>query len=465
MTDLTVDASCRRHLGIPAVGTCRRCDKAFCAACRVESIATESSYCSAECLDAVLRADHGQSITDEALLAGYRAPFRSGSITWLRAFADLNSGVAPLSILAVSLPLLLGGFQSGGPGLNGRLTVALIAVAVFGAAAVSIVISRSHTGHAGGPALLHALQRFVPWVLTWLLMLGVTIVGYLLLVVPGIYWSMRVFWADEFALVHRVSPFRALDESWQISRTQAGKTFALEFVLGFVLFGLVFAFGFTLAMLYVSVAPLLPEVRLRDAVFAGLGMHLLLLIYAFAHSIQVAMFYALRRMASTGATEGSGKRMPRLLQWSSVPAALVVAALIGMGALMETGNVPSDRVIAGADLPGRQYEALLREGIVGEGEKVEYFYSEGLWSVLEGGSILTDHRVIAYETGEDRQLHVYEVYLEDIGSVELVQQGDALSFSVYQVSTENEEYWLHLWLPHEYDDDKTFIRAVQERIN
>lgn len=464
MTDLTVDASCRRHLGVPAVGLCRRCDKAFCAACRVESIATESAYCSAECREAALRHDPGTGISDEALLAGYGAPFRTGGGTWLRAFRDLNAGIAPLSILAALLPVLLGGFQAGGPGLNGRLTVALLVVAVFGAAAVSVVISRSHTGSAGGPVLVQTLQRFVPWALTWLLMLGVTVVGYLLLVVPGIYWNMRVFWADEFALVHRVSPFRALDESWQISRKQVGKTFTLEFVLGFVFLALLFAFGFTLAMLYASVQPLLPEVRVRDAVFAGLGMHLLFLIYGFVHSIQVSMFYALRQMASAGTAAGSGKRMPRLLQWSSVPAALLVAALIGISALMETGNLPSDRVLAGADLPGRQYAALLREGILGEGEAIEYFYSEGLWSVLEGGSILTDRRVIAYETGEDQQLHVYELFIEDIVSVDLVQQGDSLSFSIYQVQTADSENWLHLWLPHEHDDDKTFIRAVQARI-
>lgn len=464
MTDLTVDATCRRHLGMPAVGVCRHCDKAFCAACRVESIATESAFCSAECREAALRHDDGTGTSDDVLLAGYRAPFRTGGATWLRAFRDLNAGIAPLSVLAALLPVLLGGFQAGGPGLNGRLTVALLVVAVFGAAAVSIVISRSHTGNAGGPVVLQALQRFVPWVLTWLLMLGVTVAGYVLLVVPGIYWNMRVFWADEFALVHRVSPFRALDESWQISRKQAGKTFALEFVLGFVLFALVFAFGFTLAMLYLSVRPLLPEVRIRDAVFAGLGMHLLFLVYGFVHSIQVSMFYALRQMASSSTAGGSGKRMPRLLQWTSVPAALLVAALIGIGALMETGDLPSDRVLAGDDLPGRQYEALLREGIVGEGEAIEYFYSEGLWSVLEGGSILTDRRVIAYETDEDEQLHVYELYLGDIVSVDLVQEGDSLSFSVYQVSTADEENWLHLWLPHEHEDDKTFIRAVQARI-
>lgn len=464
MTDLTIDASCRQHLGVPAAGKCRRCDNAFCAECRVESIATESSYCSAECRDAALRADREPGISDDALLAGYRAPFRTGSSTWLRAFGDLNAGIAPLSILTAFLPVLFGGFQSGGPGLNGRLTVALVAVVVFGAAAVSIVISRTHTGHAAGPVLLQALQRVVPWMLTWLLMLGITIIGYLLLIVPGIYWSMRVFWADEFALVHRVSPFMALDESWQISRKHAGKTFALEFVLGFVLLALILGFGFTLAMLYGSVQPLFPQAQIRDGIFAGAGMHLLLLIYAFVHSIQVSMFYALRQMASAGAAEGGGKRMPRLLQWSSVPAALLVAALIGMSALTETGNLPSDRVLAGADLPGRQYEALLRAGIVSEGELIEYFYSEGLWSVLEGGSILTDRRVIAYETDEDKQLQVYGLFLEDIESVDLVQQGDALTFSIYQVSTLDDENWLHLWLPHEYNDDRTFVRAVRARI-
>ena len=39
---------------------------------------------------------------------------------------------------------------------------------------------------------------------------GTGLVGFLLLIVPGIVLSVRLFWADEFALVHSASPLAAL---------------------------------------------------------------------------------------------------------------------------------------------------------------------------------------------------------------------------------------------------------------
>ena len=464
MTDLVIDATCRRHLGVAAVGNCAHCGKPFCTECRFESITTESDYCSADCRDVALQTSLNASTSEEALLAGYQAPIRTGAGTWVQAFGSLNVTILPLSVLAALLAAIPGWSLPTGSGPAGKHVLALIVLAVFGAASVSIVLSGAHTGQSHGPALLQAAKRFVPWLLTWLLMLGMTIVGYVLLIVPGIYWNMRVFWADEFALVHRTSPFQALDESWKISRDQAGKTFALEFVLGFVLVALLSAFGFTLVTLYAAAEPAIPFAQIGNSIFFGMGLHLFLLIYAFVHAIHVSLFYALRQMASRSIGAKSGKHMPRLLQWASVPAAAVFAALAGLTVLMETGDVPSDRVLAGADVPAQQYEALLAEGIIAGGEKVEYFYSEGLWSVLEGGSILTDRRVIAYESGEDEQIQIYEIYLEDIAAVDLVQQGDTLSFSVYEVRTADDEYWLHLWLPAEYDDDKRFVRAVQAKI-
>ena len=59
---------------------------------------------------------------------------------------------------------------------------------------------------------------------------------------------------------------------------------------------------------------------------------------------------------------------------------------------------------------------------------------------------------------------MYHIYVEDIGSVDLVQQGDAMNYSVYKIITYDGERWLELLLPHEYGDDKRFITAVEAKI-
>ena len=148
---------------------------------------------------------------------------------------------------------------------------------------------------------------------------------------------------------------------------------------------------------------------------------------------------------------------------SMVGFVLVAGMIFGM--LMDAGIVPSERVLAGSDIPADQIEVLLTEGIVNEGEVIEYFYSEGLISVREGGSILTDQRIIAYEENENDELDIFEIRNEDVVSVELVQQGDTLNYSIYTVSTGNDDEWVDLWLPHENGDAERFVAAVKSNMS
>ncbi len=151
--------------------------------------------------------------------------------------------------------------------------------------------------------------------------------------------------------------------------------------------------------------------------------------------------------------------MGAFLRWVGTAFGVLVMIGVVFGFLMDAGVVPSDRVLSGSDIPQDQFEVLLSEGIVEQGEVIELFYSEGLISVREGGSLLTDRRVIAYEEG-----FIYEVRNEDISSVEMTQQGDSLNYSVYTVMGEDEENWVDLWLPHEYGDGERFANAVKAKI-
>ncbi len=106
----------------------------------------------------------------------------------------------------------------------------------------------------------------------------------------------------------------------------------------------------------------------------------------------------------------------------------------------------------------------MEEGIIGKGEEIEFFYSEGLISIREGGSILTNIRVITYQEDDEGLVAVYEIWNQDIVSVTLTQQGDTMNYSVYRVSAYDEEVWLELWLPHEHGDAARFVAAVEAKI-
>lgn len=138
--------------------------------------------------------------------------------------------------------------------------------------------------------------------------------------------------------------------------------------------------------------------------------------------------------------------------------------LVVLGVLSDTGQVPSERVLNAQQVPGNHYDVLLAEGVLEKGEMIEYFYSEGLLSIREGGSILTNYRVIAYEQGEGGQIDSYFIPNDEIVAVSLVQQGDAMNYSVYQVSGPGEDSWIYLLLPHEYGDGERFANAVRAKI-
>ena len=156
--------------------------------------------------------------------------------------------------------------------------------------------------------------------------------------------------------------------------------------------------------------------------------------------------------------------MGALFRWIGTACGCIVLAGVIFGSLIEAGIVPSDRVLSGDRIPPDQVAVLRSEGILDDGEEVEYFYSEGLFSIREGGSLLTDRRVIAYEANRDDGVDIYELGLHEIESVEMTQPGDSLSFTVYTVSGESEGDWLDLWLPHEHGDGELFANAVRARI-
>ena len=143
---------------------------------------------------------------------------------------------------------------------------------------------------------------------------------------------------------------------------------------------------------------------------------------------------------------------------------VVVVALYGFSFLMDTGVVPSDRVQTHNEIADKHMDVLLTEGIIDQGEQIEHFYSEGLLSVREGGSILTDRRVIAYAEDEDDELWIFEFAFAEIVSIEQVQEGTMFDYAVYLVNGEGEENYLELWLPHENGDAARFVGALQAKI-
>ena len=145
---------------------------------------------------------------------------------------------------------------------------------------------------------------------------------------------------------------------------------------------------------------------------------------------------------------------------------LLIALVVMLGVMVETGILPSDRVVTGDELSEKHMTVLLEAGLLEADEKLELFFSEGVLSIKEGGSLLTDQRVVVFGGFEDQNdIEAFEILHENIVSVEQTQQGDFGNFAIYKVHSVEEEAWVELWLPHEYGDDKRFVDAVKAKIS
>ncbi len=460
MSELTVSEFCGTHVGAAASGSCERCGRAFCDECRVEDLGAERVFCSEACRDAERAVSSTPDRDDHDLIAGYLEPVSTGWRSWTASLALLSRTIAPLALLAA--------LGAGIAELYSSTTAYLLytAIGIFGVALVGVTSSRAHTGHGGddSPWIL-TIKRIVPWTVTWFLVIGLLLLGYAALIVPGIILNLRILWADEFVLVHRASPFKAMNESWQISRGQMGRTFPFELGLGFLsipIFGL--AFAIPAGVSYFLTNDTAPGIWVSSAV-AGITAFMLLQAYALVHMMQIALFYGLRANLAAEGPRDLPRPIPRVLQWASVPAAALVVALVVLDAAKFSGYAPSYRVLVGEELSDSQREVLLTEGIVTPDERIEYFYSFGITSVKTGGSVLTDLRVLSYIQLPDNSIEVYYVTTDDIGSVRLLQQGNADRLSVYQVNSASiDDAWIQLFLPHDFGDDRRFVEAVQKHI-
>jgi hypothetical protein len=202
---------------------------------------------------------------------------------------------------------------------------------VFGFALTGVVLSQRYRGRAEELPYFLTFRRVVPWAATEVLVLGIPLavffgvaflgdrVGFLLggifivlgAVIYAIFLSLRLFWADEFALVHGSSPLRALKQSWRLTRNAARPIFSFQFILGVLAYPVILAafLLFFLAGLPLSALENLGAGWIADLAILTLGFMMLFLTYAAMHAPELAYFYGVRAARSIlqpDETAGSG---------------------------------------------------------------------------------------------------------------------------------------------------------------
>ncbi len=289
--------TCAKHPGTPATMACGRCSMPLCSECGFDD-AEGTRFCSRACAGEIRpggrarpqrRQDDGQGIVE----AGVRL--------WLRSIGGILLLALPIAtVIGVTFPPLARMTEGGDPEEFTRADMAMFGVfllGAFGCSAVALLLARKHTGEGEGSIWLQALKRFPFLVTTWLMMAVVVALGYLALIVPGIFLAMRLFWADELALVHGRNPVAAFRESWDLTRGITLHVFFFQFVLGLGFYLLLIPFGilwFGGALVLMIFGDVSGGAEVGEFLGAFWGAVCLIALYGLIHAFEVVKFYSLR---------------------------------------------------------------------------------------------------------------------------------------------------------------------------
>ena len=180
----------------------------------------------------------------------------------------------------------------------GPIDLVIYAVFGFGIAVTGVLLSSAHTGMDLGNPYLAAGRRLLPWMLVWIVVGFSSLIGFIFFVVPGIIISIRLFWADEFALIHSRRVFAAVRESWALTKGHVWEVFRFHMKVAVATMFVTVAAFMTIGIGLVVVSLWVPGVVSTGGGFALLmaAMYFVVLVvtYGAAHGPELVFFYGLR---------------------------------------------------------------------------------------------------------------------------------------------------------------------------
>ncbi|TNE57926.1 MAG: hypothetical protein EP340_07075 [Alphaproteobacteria bacterium] len=187
------------------------------------------------------------------------------------------------------------------------------------------------------------------------------------------------------------------------------------------------------------------------------GVYLsLIFVYFYIKAIQGA--FAFHRISRDEDPDYKAMRLWHLIVGGPVAVAVFGVLVLVLGGSF--GIFPATYVQAGDELSQKNIDVLMANNIIEKGDEIEYFYSEGLFSILEGGQLLVQDRVIVYTQNEAEGVDIYEILYDNIESIELLSSGSIFSDAEYRVIGSRGEEWVVLWLSTEDEGDHKFLSAL-----
>lgn len=210
-------------------------------------------------------------------------------------------------------------------------------------------------------------------------------------------------------------------------------------------------------VIYYVIARIVVVIEMQN--ISGIGLSFVFL-YFFVKAVQGAfVFHKIEKENNP-----NYKAASRWVYWIGVPTSIIFLVLMSFGLLTMTSVLPSTEVQTGSEVYDQDRAKLVSENIISDIDVIEYFYSYGLTSILEGGVVMVNDRVIRYDSQEDGEIGIYEIFITDIESVTLVEKGDTFNDSIYQINNFYPDYWMQIVLSAESNGDEKFVNQLRSKI-
>ncbi len=136
------------------------------------------------------------------------------------------------------------------------------------------------------------------------------------------------------------------------------------------------------------------------------------------------------------------------------------ALLLGMVIYSAFAGLPATLVMTGDQIPAKDVQFLHQKKIVSDQEQILFFYSAGVFSVKEDGSLLTDQRVISYtQVPETEDILAKSARFADIEDIRIERARSSFEDTKLTIVTQNGPEF-DLVLPYDGKGDELFVSKL-----
>ena len=147
------------------------------------------------------------------------------------------------------------------------------------------------------------------------------------------------------------------------------------------------------------------------------------------------------------------------IRWGGLMVMLLPLGLASTGYGMQRSNI-SSAVLPAYEIDAQHYQWMAEKDFLLVDERVQYFYSGGVFSISEDGNLLTNRYVGSWWQTDEGELTSYWLPIGEVCRVEAVKDEATRHIGVYNIYGAGDGNWVKIWLSTEQNGDQAFLSRL-----